>query len=68
MTDFLEYPRIDGSKRFGEPLPGVGSILSIWVHNDEVYASKANADRTAIETYKSTPDGWVLQASSRFDA
>lgn len=68
MTDFSEYQRVDGFKRFGECLPSAGSILSVWVHNNEVYASQANADRTAIETYKATPDGWALQALSQFDA
>ena len=65
MTDrFIPdgFERVDGFEPFNdlEPVPGSGPIRGVWVSNGDVYASRDNADASAIETYKATADGWVL--------
>lgn len=41
-------------------VPGSGSILGVWVYDDDVYAFRNNAGGTAVAMYKATTGGWSL--------
>lgn len=46
-------------------VPGSGSILGIWMHNDVKYAFRNVADGLSAAMYKNTTSGWLLVALGR---
>jgi hypothetical protein len=40
-------------------VPGSGSVLGVWVFDDDVYAFRNNAGVTGVDMYKATVTGWV---------
>lgn len=43
-------------------VPGSGSVLGVWYYAGNAYAFRNNAGGTAVDMYKSTAAGWVLQS------
>ncbi|MYD93356.1 MAG: hypothetical protein F4Y02_06630 [Chloroflexi bacterium] len=48
-----------------QPVPGSGPVRGVWQYKGDLYTFRDNEDASALDMYKSSPDGWQLITVNR---